>query len=218
MLHSKKILSLVFLTLSLREGAAMKIKILVVAMSFIFSGCTPALQSKPSEILQLAPNHGVVVGSLVINLRKEDANFPVALADKIWQAEIWRADEGFFTKDMPFKGRSLSLKSDGKEVRFVAAFEPGEYIVKYLTEQGFGPNAQVRLKAKFIVKEAVKTYVGRLVITIPSERGNFDELFLKRRPVDIVIEDAQDETLSALTKEYGSSLGDGIQKVLMTLK
>ena len=189
----------------------------VIVLLFV-AGCAPALQSKPSEITQLAQNQGVVVGSLVIKLRKEDANFPLSLADKKWYAEIRRMDEGFFKKNMPFAGRSLYLRSDGQEVRFVAALEPGEYTIQSLTEQGSAPNAQVRLRAKFIVKEAIKAYIGRLVITIPSEWGNFDGLIFKKRPVNVVVEDAQSETISAFTKEYGSSLGVGIQKVLMTLQ
>lgn len=196
----------------------LKIPMAAVVLLFFVSGCAPALQSKPSEISRLAQNQGIVVGSVVIKLRKEDANFPLSLADKTWLAEIWRTDEGFFTNDMPFAGRSLSLKSDGKEVPFVAVLSPGEYIIKYLTELGVTPNAQVRLRVKFTAKEAAKTYIGRLVVTIPSEWGSFDGLIFKKRPVDVVVEDAQSETISALSKEYGSNLGDGVQKALMVLK
>jgi hypothetical protein len=196
----------------------MRLKIVLLITLLFLCSCSPALQSKPSEVANLQPNQGVIVGSLIMRLRDEQATLPISLADKTWYAEVRRDDAGFFAKTMPSGGRALFIKADGKEIPFVAVLSPGIYALEELVSQGLAPNFRVKLKARFVVEGKKKIYIGRLVITIPKEMGTLDPILFKRRGVDVTVEDAQSDTIAALSGEYGSIISGDLQKGLMTIR
>jgi hypothetical protein len=194
----------------------MRLTIIFIAAVLLLSGCGSALQSKPEDVTSLSQGHGIVVGSIVLKTREEAATFPIAVSEKKWHAYIRQDDHSFMSKAFPPPGRGLDIQPDGKEVPFVSVLPAGKYRIEDLHTSGVNPNYVLTLKINFSVEEKKKTYIGRLVITIPSHVGMLDTLLFKDRKVTISVEDAQNDTVALLSKDFGASLADGLQKVLIT--
>jgi hypothetical protein len=176
----------------------------------ILSGCTtPALQSTPSDVENLRQDQGVIIGSVMMKARDEAAMFPISLAEKTWYAGIKRSDAGFFAS-----GRGLYIKAEGKEVPFVAVLAPGVYVLEELFSQGLAPNYSVRVNVRFVVEEKKNIYIGRLAITIPRNVGVLDSLLFKSRRVDVTVEDAQSDTMAALTSSTAALSPQALKKAL----
>jgi hypothetical protein len=197
----------------------MKLMILIATMLFI-SGCgAPALQSKPEQVSTLPQGRGVIIGSIVLKTRNESAMFPIALSEQKWHIWVRPVDDSFLGKIFPPAGKSLDLNADGKEVPFVSVLPPGMFMIENLySTSALEPPYELSLRLRFAVEENKKTYIGRLVITIPSHVNMFKTLLFGNKNVSIDIEDAQADAMALLSGEYGTNLAEGLQKGLMAVR
>jgi hypothetical protein len=182
------------------------------------AGCASMVSSK-EELLSLGENEGLVSGSFVINVEKNEENesgwaflkgrktanfeYGVIISEKKDNAAADSLSEGLniFKTNYRFK-----VKPE-QEFTFLKKLPAGMYRIRQIEQLGFS-NAHINLGIDFTVRSKQTSYIGRLTIVLPARARAGSQ-------IKIMVSDAQDETINSLRKEYGDTVFSNVAKDLM---
>lgn len=110
-------------------------------------------------------------------------------------------------------GNPLLNVTEGEETPFVMMLPAGEYLFLSMSTSTLGGTMSAPLRVPFRVNPGKTAYIGRLVIAMPAKMDTFLGLPTSVR-YKVLVEDAQDETINTLRKEYGDLLAN-VERDLM---
>jgi hypothetical protein len=182
----------------------------------LLTACAATMQSTPVEVAGVAPNEGIVVGSVLIDTEetpKDESALAFLGGQKTsrltYAASIERADRGpireFFQQDEYILG---GIKPNEERV-FVKTLPAGDYRIYSIEATNFLVQLQYEPSVFFAVESGGKSYIGKFIFQLPDRvRGGSGARFR--------VDNDQDRTLAALEKEYAQSL-TGVTRSLMTI-
>jgi hypothetical protein len=170
--------------------------LLVTLGSFLLSGCASMISSK-EELQNIGDNEGIVVGSVLLTVAQRNENERWVLARKSRDLDYSLAvsQTGF----NPLKPTYTLSATPDKEEFFVKTLPAGNYEIDRIDVTGFFvPNGlKFPLGLEFTVTPKKIIYLGRISVTAPY-RIVTDSGFR------LVIQNAEQETIEALRKDYPS--------------
>jgi hypothetical protein len=196
--------------------------ILSLSLSFLLllSGCggtTRPVRATPSEIRSLPPGEGVAIGSVAIRAGAKGDNTTSLLSGlkgKQWDVMVASAKLSTWHLAVLESSGAGQLKVvEGEEKPFVMILPAGEHLFLSMSRSTFSGTMSAPLRVPFRVSPGKTTYIGRLVIEMPATMDTFLGLPTSAR-YKVRVEDAQDETIEALRKEYGDLLAN-VERELM---
>jgi len=186
-------------------------RILLLFYITILFGCATPLRDSPEQLRSMTSEQGIIYGSVIIRFREDNPTFPRSLENLDWYVKVTPIEGDALSSS----DRSIRIKSNGEEVPIFALLPAGTYEISGFYEQGFKPNVKILTRILFEVSKSSRTYIGRVVLTIPREIGTLDSILFKRRPADITIEDALDKFIEYNSHQYTELKSNEIQKKLM---
>ena len=195
---------------------------LLLSFLILLSGCggaTRPVRATPSDLRQLPPGEGVAIGSVVIqagHMGDNTTTFISGLKGKRWDVGV--ADAKLSRWDLAAMevsgfGNPLLNVTEGEETPFVMMLPAGEYLFLSMSTSTLGGTMSAPLRVPFRVNPGKTAYIGRLVIAMPAKMDTFLGLPTSVR-YKVLVEDAQDETINTLRKEYGDLLAN-VERDLM---
>lgn len=172
-------------------------------------GTVRAVRATPAEVRSLPQGEGVAIGSVAIHAGQKGDNTTSLLSGlkgKQWNVGVADANESRYSLaslEMMGGGNPLLKVVEGEEKPFVILLPAGEYLFLSMSRTTLdGRTYSGPLRVPFRVSPGKTTYVGRLVIEMPAKMDTFLGLPTGMR-YKVSVEDAQDETIGALGKDYG---------------
>jgi hypothetical protein len=202
-------------------------QVLSFSLSFLLflSGCggtTRPVRATPSELRSLPPGEGISIGSVAIRAGAKGDNTTSLLSGlkgKQWNVIVANAKDletvmGRMALAALESSEAGQLKvMEGEEKPFVMILPTGEHLFLSMSRSTFSGTMSAPLRVPFRVSPGKTTYIGRLVIEMPAKMDTFLGLPTGAR-YKVRVEDAQDETIDALRKEYGDLLAN-VERDLM---
>ena len=199
---------------------------LFLSILLLLSGCggtTRSVRATPSDLRGLPPGEGVAVGSVAIHAGPKGDNTTSLLSGlkgKKWSVIVTNAKETetvmgrMALAAMESSGTGQLEVVEGEEMPFVMILPAGDHLFLSMSRSTLsGTRWSVPLQVPFRVSPGKTTYVGRLVIEMPAKMDTFLGLPTGVR-YKALVDDAQDETIGALRKEYGDLLAN-VERDLM---
>ncbi len=184
-----------------------------VLLPFLLAGCAKSMVMS-AEDLKKRKFSDIVVGSVLIKVKQSDQGGESRRdkeddgtneKGKTYRFIIDTAHTGIVKKRLSANYR-IDVKA-GEEKIFVTEMERRVYRIHSLILLDDDMRIQLPIHQYFTATRHT-TYVGRLVITVPSQL-NTDS------PVQVHVEDAQKATIDAIRDEYGKYVSD-VRKHLMS--
>ena len=176
------------------------------------SGTTRPVRATPSELRQLPTGEGVVIGSVAIRAGSKGDNttsvlyglkgeqWAVAIA-KTSDLETVRGRMALHAMESYAAGQLKAV--EGEEQSFVMPLPAGEYLFWSMSRSMLTGTMSAPLRIPFRVSSGKTKYIGRLVVEMPAKVNTVLGI-----PTGVgykvMVEDARDETINALGKEYGA--------------
>lgn len=199
---------------------------LVLSFLLLLSGCggtARSMRAAPSDLRGLPPSEGVAVGSMAIHAGPRGDNTTSLLSGlkgKKWGVIVTDAKK---TETVAGRMALAAMESsgvgqlevvEGEEKPFVMILPAGDHLFLSMTRSSLtGTTWTAPLRVPFRVAAGKKTYVGRLVVQMPEKMDTFLGLPTGVQ-YKVLVEDAQEETIGALRKEYGDLL-ENVERDLM---
>lgn len=187
----------------------------------LLSGCASTMNSSKEELRSIGDKEGVVIGSVLITVKKGSKDESAWSFLKGRKADdlkytIRISDSGY---EHPFKKRYSIPATTREEVVFIKKLPAGNYKMDNLGVVSWGGNQvfSFPLSIYFDVKPQQATYIGRLTVNLP-ERFLMGKHFSGLIPAKVNILDAQQETIKKLKNEYPSITSDMITSLATNQK
>lgn len=171
---------------------------LVLLFILLLSGCATSMKMTPVELNNLAPNEGVIVGSLIVKGGKD------LIGRTKWELSTENlSDSSTFSKIY-----SITANRDEGEKIFASKMPAGDYSFSDLTQ----PFSTFRIKTylPFTVQPNKTVYIGRIIIEFPPGFINIST------GVDIKVEDAREDIMDSVSNQYGISLNNVETELVLT--
>ena len=187
---------------------------LACAMVLVLAACATSMQMPSEELKRVAPDEGIVVGSLQIKGGKD------ILGRSTWELMARRIkDSRMANLASPGFEYAIQASRDGEEELFVTKMPAGVYAFWKLYQPGFS-NFTQRTDVYFKVHPAAVTYIGKLVIEFPPGliSSSPPDPFTGRTGLkfQLKVEDAKAPTLDRARQKYGVG-ADAVITDLMTI-
>ena len=168
-------------------------------LMLLFSGCATSMKMAPVDLQNLAPNEGIVVGSLIVKGGKD------LIGRKKWEliAENLN-DSSMFSKTF-----SITANRDEGEEIFASKMPAGDYSFSYLMQPGFS-SFRAKPYLPFTVQPNKPVYIGRIIIEFPPGLLNMFTKF------HIKVEDAKEDVMERVSNQYGISLNNVETELILT--
>lgn len=162
---------------------------LILLLILLFTGCATSMKMTPTELRNLAPNEGVIVGSLIVKGGKD------LLGRTKWEL-VAKNDSGMFSKQF-----SITANRDEGEEIFASKLPAGDYNFSELRQTGFS-TFKAKTNLRFTVQPNKPVYIGRIVIEFPPGLINMSTKF------HIKVDDAKEDVMEKVSNLYGINLNN----------
>jgi hypothetical protein len=182
----------------------------------LISACAATMQSSPVEVAAVAPDEGIVVGSVLIEtdeLPKDESALAFLAGRKMsgptYAVTMTRAYRSVIGKFFRQEEYSLVGLRPDEEIVFVKTLPAGVYRIDRIDATGFMTKHHYGLSVFFTVEPGGRSYIGKFIFQL---LGRTTEGSGAR----MMVGNDQEKTLAALGKEYTQSL-TGLTSNLMTI-
>ncbi len=189
--------------------------VVLLFVMFSISSCG-TFQVPKSELVNMGPGSGIVVGSFAVKIPYPFNEREVVLQKRLtktkWQFIINRMKKSVFGREK-FAGLSYKVPViiDGDKVFFVTKLPKGDYSIAEFVRSGWhSEHLRYPVGVYFTVKNNQTTYIGDLLMRVsgPIGMGGPGQF-------QMIITDNQDDTIAQLKDEYGSILDDVIPDIMV---
>jgi hypothetical protein len=129
----------------------------ILLFIFVISGCATPMNMSSVELNDLAPNEGIIVGSLNIS----DGEDLTGRVD--WELKAKNDEDSTFTTAKIY---SIAAKRGEGEEFFASKLPAGNYTFYSLVQPGFS-SFWAKTKIRFTVQRGKPVYIGRLLVRFP---------------------------------------------------
>ena len=142
--------------------------IFCIVSAFLLAGCVPmnaSLLTTKEELKNIKESEGVIIGSVLINVREGSKENESSWGEKASEANYLLSMHQ--PKTELLKTYYGIIVTPGEEKTFIKNLPVGDYVIHRIAKRGLNASPKVYLS----VKANKTTYVGKLVITLPDRIG-----------------------------------------------
>ena len=178
----------------------------VLVFALFLYGCATTMQMSPEDLKLVAPNEGIIVGSIQIKGGKD------ILGRKSWELVAKSIKDTGLMSSLISSGFEYTIQAsrDGEEEVFVTKIPAGNYQFWKIYQPGFS-TFTTKTNIQFKVRPSKTTYIGRLVVEFPLEFLNAFTRFQLR------VDDAKVSALDIASRKFGLS-GEEVITDLMIIR
>ena len=175
----------------------------ILLFIFVISGCATPMNMSSVELNDLAPNEGIIVGSL-----------NVTGGEDFWGQVNWEliAKNDEDSTFMPAKIYSITAKGDEGEGIFASKLPAGNYTFYSLIQKSFLglPLFNAKANFSFTVQPGKPVYIGRLLVKLsPGYINIYSKIYYN-------VEDAKDDIAEKAKNSYGIDLNNTTSSLATT--
>ena len=175
-------------------------------ISLIVVGCATTMQMSSEELKRVAPNEGIIVGSIQIKGGKD------ILGRKKFKLVAKSTKDTGLMSSLSTSGFEYAIQAsrNGEEEVFVTRMPAGNYQFWKFYQPGFS-TFTMKTNIQFKVQPGKSTYIGRLVVEYPPG------LIHVGTRIQLRVENAKASALDIASRKFGLS-GEEVITDLMTIR